>query len=106
MCAKWEGFINHWTVFLCAANSLVGSPVLYQHLTDLAFKLLYLKDSIAANNTENAGVGPLTYNEVNALRYAAGYVCRDIRKKIEASHHPLKEEMTLCQMTIYGEGEI
>ena len=99
-----EGFINRWTVFLCGVNSPVGSPVLYQHLTDLVFKeLLHLKYSIAANNTENAGVGPLTYNEVNALRYAAGYVCRHIRKKIEASNHPLKEEMTLCLMTMVKE---
>ena len=30
-----EGFINSWTVFLCGVNSLVGSPVLYQYLTDL-----------------------------------------------------------------------
>ena len=82
-----EGFINHWTVFLCGANSPVGSPVLYQHLTDLVFKeLLYLKYSIAANDTEHAGIGPLTYNEVNALRYPAGYVCRHIRKKIETSN--------------------
>ena len=40
---------------------------------------------------------------MNALRYAAGYVCRHIRKKIEASNHPLKEEMTLCLMTMVKE---
>ena len=61
---------------------------------------MHLKYSIAANDTENAGIGPLTYNEVNALRYAEGYVCRHIRKKIEASNHLLKEEMTLCLMTM------
>ena len=99
-----EGFINHWTVFLCGANFPVGSSVLYQHLTDLVFKeLLHLKYSIAANDTENAGVGPLTYNGVNALRYVAGYVCRHSRKKIQASNHPLKEEMTLCLMTMVKE---
>ena len=76
-----EGFINRWTVFLCGANFPVGSPVLYQHLTNLVFKeLLHLKYSIAANDTEYAGIGHLT------LRYAAGYVSCHIMKKIEASY--------------------
>ena len=82
-----EGFINHWNVFLCGANSPVGSPVLYQHLADLVFKeLLHLKYSIAANDTEYAGIGPLTYNEVNVLRYAAGYMCAiTLRRKLQHS---------------------
>lgn len=99
-----ETFINRWTVFLCSANSPVGSPVLYQHLTDLVFKeLLHLKYSVVAKDPENASTSPLTYNEVNALRYAAGYVCRHIRKKVEASNHPLKEEMVLSLMTMVKE---
>ena len=89
---------------MCAANSPVGSPVLYQHLTDLIFKeLLHLKYSIAAEDTENSSTGPLTHNEINALRYAAGYACRHVRKKVEASSHPLKEEMVLCLMTMVKE---
>ena len=35
-----EIFTNRWTVFLCNANSSAGTPVLYQHLTDLVFKAL------------------------------------------------------------------
>ena len=43
---------------------------------------------------------PLTNNEANALRCVAGYVCRHLRKKIEAFSHPLKEEMILCLMSM------
>jgi len=43
---------------------------------------------------------PLTINEANPLRYVAGYVCRHLRKKIEASAHPPKEEMILCLMNM------
>ena len=99
-----ETFINRWTVFLCSANSPVGSPVLYQHLTDLVFKeMLHSKYFIVANDTEKASTGPLTCNELNALRYAAGYVCRHVGKRIEASSHPLKEEMVLSLMTMVKE---
>ena len=38
----------------------------------------------------------LDYEEVNALRYTAGYVIRALRKKIDRSAHPLMEELILC----------
>ena len=33
--------------------------------------------------------------EANALRYAAGYVCRHLRRKLEKGSHPLKEELII-----------
>ena len=94
-----ETFTNRWTVFLCKANSPCGTPVLYQHLTDLLFKGL-LRYSYSVANDTSKQPSPLTNNEANALRYVAGYVCRHLRKKIEASAHPLKEEMVLCLMSM------
>ena len=38
--------------------------------------------------------------EANALMYVAGYVCCHLRKRIEASAHPLIEEMVLCLMSM------
>ena len=38
----------------------------------------------------------LDYEEVNALRYTAGYVIRALRRKIERTAHPLMEELILC----------
>jgi len=94
-----EAFTNRWTVFLCKANSPCGTPVLYQHLTDLLFKAL-LKFTYSVADGTLKQPSPLTNNEANALRYVAGYVCRHLRKKIEASAAPLKEEMVLCLMSM------
>ena len=41
-------------------------------------------------------VPSLDYEEVNALRYTAGYIIRGLRKNIERSAHPLMEELVLC----------
>ena len=35
----------------------------------------------------------LTYEERNAIKYAAGYVIRNLRKKLKRSAHPLKDEL-------------
>jgi len=95
-----ETFINRLTVFLHATNSPVGTPVLYQHLTDIIFKdMLHTRYSVSTSATEENPV-PLTDDEANAMRYVAGYMCRHLRKKIETSCHPLKEEMVLCLMTM------
>ena len=46
-----EVFTNRWTISLCSANSPIGTPVLYQHLTDIIFKeLLREKYSVSAND--------------------------------------------------------
>ena len=95
----YPAFTNRWTVFLCKANSPCGTQVLYQHLTDLMFKSLFKSTYSLADRTFQPPC-PLTINEANALRYVAGYVCRHLRKIIEASAHPLKEEMILCLMSM------
>ena len=51
-------------------------------------------------------VDPLTSDEENALRYAAGYVCKQFKSKLKRSSHPqiLKEELISCMDTLreYG----
>ena len=50
-------------------------------------------------------VDPLTYEEVNALRYVAGYVCQKVKEKIEESKHVYKAVFLLCLMDLYDEDE-
>ena len=79
-----ETFTNRLTVFLHAANSPVGTPVLYQHLTDIIFKeLLHAKYSVSTSAIDDNNTAPLTNDEANVIRYMAGYMCRHLRKKIE-----------------------
>ena len=38
----------------------------------------------------------LTRAEENALRYAAGYVCKQVSKKLKSSTDPSKQDLFLC----------
>lgn len=93
-------FVDKWEKFLksvpCAAT-----PVMYQHVVDLIFeKLVYAKFQVSSSESDPTDIEPITENEANALRYAAGYVCRHLRRKLENGNHHLKEEMILCLMAL------
>ena len=47
----------------------------------------------------------ITTQEMNALRYAAGYIPRALQKKLRRSTHPLKEELQLCLLDLLNDGE-
>ena len=75
-----------------------STALFYQHVTDILFRLLVKSHYQIANNS-NPTVS-LNDQEANALRYAAGFVCRHLRNKIERSTHILKEELIVCLMTL------
>ena len=84
-----------WKNFLTLANS----PLLYQRLSDLIMEF-QCSDSTEPNIT------PLTYEDKNALRYVAGYVCDKLRIKISASKLPSKESLLLCLSELCDEDEV
>ena len=45
------------------------------------------------------------YEQVNALRYVAGYVCQKVNRNIEASKHAYKDVLLLCLMDLCDEDE-
>lgn len=92
---KWDDFLE--------PISGKSSPLFYQHVMEIIFKSLIKSHfQISSDNTTTA---TMNNHKKNALRYAAGYVCRHLRKKIENSSHALKEELVLCLMTlIKGKG--
>ena len=65
----------------------------------------HYKISSDHNEVDDIDTHNITQHEGNALRYAAGYVCRQIRKKIERGKHALKEELILCLMSLTKGGE-
>ena len=94
-----EEFIKLWTVFLNSAK-LIPTPSFYQHLTDIVFRKM-IQDHLLFSSPANAdSITPVSHQEGSALRYAAGYVCRHLRKKIERESHELKEELILCLMAL------
>lgn len=101
-----EGFRTDWTQFLLQAVGEEPYPLFYQFITDHVFNVLIrqhfpvlVADETATSSTQES----LTYAETNALRYAAGYVCRSVKKHLMGSSHPLKEELVLALVDMCGE---
>ena len=97
-----EKFVGSWVSFLTTLH-LTPTPVLYQHLTDLIFRQLIQSSYLGF--VSKATAPPLTKSEGRGLRYAIGYVCRHVRKKIEEQSHELKEELILCLVSLLKESD-
>ena len=51
---------------------------------------------VRVQETQSCPKRKLSYNEKNALRYAAGYVMRHLKQKVKRSAHLLKDELEFC----------
>jgi len=89
-------FLSLWSSFTTASLGKPAGLILSQHLANLIFRQIIqqhfpLEDSPGAEDD----LPNHSDLERNALRYAAGYICRNLRKKLERSSHLLKEELVL-----------
>ena len=89
-------FVSKWTNFLEPVAGRV-KPVLFQHLTDLVFKK-FLNDHFQVLHLDQQDSAELTESEKGALWYITGYICRQLRKRLERESHEFKEEMFICLM--------
>ena len=94
--------VKLWHDFLDSA-SLERDPVLFQYVSDQVIQELIAKHFTVSQTAAPSPVPPLTYEEVNALRYVAGYVCQKVKKNIEASKHAHKGVLLLCLMDLCDE---
>ena len=94
-------FLSQWSSFTALALGEPATLILTQHLTNLIFRLM-IKHQFPLDGKAQAeeDLPSLSMQEENALRYAAGYVCRNLRKKLERSSHPLKEELVIGIMDL------
>ena len=94
-------FLSRWSSFTTLAVGEPATPILTQHLTSLIFReMIKQRFPLEKEMGSSEDVPPLSVEEENALRYAAGYVCRNLRKKLQRSSHPLKEELILGIMDL------
>ena len=95
-----QEFVKHWTEFVAVVDEPV-KPVLFQHLSDLIFRML-IEQHYRVVHQDHEEFGELTENENAALRYVAGYICRHLRKKIQRSRGDAKskEEMIMYLMQL------
>ena len=82
---SWDKMWRNFFI-LCSLReaNLPETPVFYQHVTDLIFRgLMKLRCArLAAEGEESRA---MSSTELNALRYATGYVCRTITGKLKKS---------------------
>ena len=99
-----DSFVSLWYNFL-DSTSLEKNPLFFQYVTDQVFQELITQRFTTSQTAAASPVPPLTYEEINALRYVAGYVCQKVKKNIEASKHPNKGILLLCLMDLCDEDE-
>ena len=63
------------------------------------------QSTIANCDTRTVSNFHLTFEEANALRYAAGYICYKLRKQLEASNNPRKSELLSLIENLIDNGE-
>lgn len=79
-----------WSDFLLKSIGANADPTFFQHVTVMVLREMIKKVLPIRDNVPDAQPAQITYEEANALWYAAGYVCSSLRKKTESSTHPLK----------------
>ena len=99
-----NSFVKLWHDFLDSA-SLERDPILFQYVSDRVIQELIAKHFTVSQTAAASPVPPLTYEEVNALRYVAGYMCQKVMKNIEASKHAHKGVLLLCLVDLCDEDE-
>ena len=83
-----------WSTFVKELQ-LDASPIFYQHVTERLFHHLIKIHFPAGETSTGSQLDNLSYEELNAVRYAAGYVCRSVYKKINAKSEADNEELLL-----------
>ena len=83
-----EDFVGLWIDFLAKSSGRPASPTFYQYVTDKLFRMMIKKEFSTETRREVEAdvVEELSYEEDNALRYAAGYVYRAVRDRVLTRH--------------------
>ena len=96
-------FQTLWKDFVKLSTTCSPHPILYQYITDQMLKELIRERFPAVQPPVAIRQESLTYEEKNAIYYAAGYIPRALHSKLERSSHPLKEELILCLLDLTDE---
>ncbi len=95
-----KNFFVLWSKFLSQSINK-GSPIFFQYITHHLFtQLVKEHHPVPPARMHFEAVDRLTYEENNALRYAAGYVPRNLMSKVRNSGLSNKKSLSLCLMDI------
>ena len=99
-----------WKTFL-QESRVQATPIIYQSLTDRLFQkrieLHFPIPSPSRPRDSEVETSTLTFEEENAIRYAAGYVFRAVKKKIIKSSFDLKEQLVeIVDMLLQNDDDV
>ena len=102
-----DNYLEDWRTFLYDSISAEMSPLFCQYVGHYMFKQLIKLHNPLIDSTGCQAVhhSPLTYEETNALRYAAGYVPRALKKLLKSTH-PLKDDLQLYDLLNDGDEDV
>ena len=84
----------------------VPCPIFYQNVGHCMFKqMIKLHHPLMPQSDSLTTPPPITYEEMNTLRYVAGYIPRLLRKRLEKSTHKLKDDIKLCIYDLLDDGD-
>ena len=87
--------------FYCQVHIHKTQIAFYQYVTDIPFReIIKIKFPTNERQVSSGPKSQLTVKEANALHYAAGYVGHKLRKHLESSSNPQKEELVLLIMDL------
>ena len=100
-------YISLWGTFLGKAGISEVSPIFVQFVGHFIFKkLIHMHYPVDESLPDLIpGDTGFTYEEVNAIRYAAGWVARALKDRLVKSAHPLKDDLQLCLWDLLDDGD-
>ena len=92
-----SAFRNLWKVFLTPIGdeAAANDPIFFQYLSRKLFNIYIKKAFPIPSRAEDKHDLSLTFEEENALRYVAGYVCYKLHTKLKASTNPRKDDLLI-----------
>ena len=98
-------YVEDWKLFL-HTSQVSYNPIFCQCVGHFIFKDL-VKAQLAVHSSDSmlGNITDLTYEEMNALRYTAGYVPRAVKKKLLRSSLHNKKDLELCLDDLISDGE-
>ena len=97
-------FCKDWEMFLHNSVSHRAHPAFFQHVSHHIFKeLMKTEFPLPPPDAVEHPDRLLTFEEENALRFVAGYICRKVHTKLEMSTFPEREEMMQCIISFVGD---
>ena len=100
-----------WVQFFTSIGIANPKPYLYQEITDRIFDRL-IKDTfpvLESNPATSSQSNTVTYGDANVIRFAAGYVCKHLKEKVESSQqnsHLLRCIINLIDNSTQHEGSL